>query len=258
MNKNEEEKKFTQIERMDMPCIVDETEDFAVVFKPPRMHCINKNLKYNREQDEQKKINDEDADTLFYWCKKHIGAAEYLQLMHRLDYETHGLVLFAKNKNSFEFFKNLQDKGQFIKEYSAICSNIENKFELLSSLSSINYSLLPAVIESYFRPYGPGRKSVRPVIDDQKKRKETAKDKGSFYKTEIVSRNENIFTLRIKRGFRHQIRCHLCWIGYPILNDPLYPELKEQKETLALRSHALYFIDPSSSKNIEYRIESLS
>jgi 23S rRNA pseudouridine1911/1915/1917 synthase len=121
------------------------------------------------------------------------------------------------------------------------------------------------VIESYFRPYGPGRKLVRPVIDAEKKHKEIAKDKGSFYRTEIINIDNNAFTVSIKRGFRHQIRCHLCWIGFPIKNDPLYShEDKNSNECdlgqriLALRAHVLSFIDPLTGNTEEYRIESLN
>jgi 23S rRNA pseudouridine1911/1915/1917 synthase len=125
------------------------------------------------------------------------------------------------------------------------------------------------VIESYFRPYGPGKKLVRPVINDGKKHKEIAMDKGGFYKTEITGIDGNVFTMRIRRGFRHQIRCHLCWIGFPILNDPLYNQMYNQvsvnnqsptklDQNLVLRAHALFFTDPSSGKQQEYRIEPLS
>jgi hypothetical protein len=124
---------------------------------------------------------------------------------------------------------------------------------------------LPLVIESYFRPYGPGRKLVRPVIDAEKKHKEIAKDKGGFYRTEIINIDDNVFTVQIKRGFRHQIRCHLCWIGFPIHNDPLYSfeeinlsECGLVQKTLTLRAHALFFIDPATGNPREYGIKPLN
>ena len=254
--------------QMDAPYILEDTEDYAVVFKPPRMHTADKSLKFYREPHEPTRAKEE--ETLFNWYCKFAAETEYLQLLHRLDYETHGLVLFAKNEKSFNFFKDLQNKGDFVKEYSAVCSTSTDKpHSLNSSLLIPNSSFPPPPplnstplplreIESFFRPFGTGRKVVRPVIDDKKKHKEIAKDKGGFYKTEIISVNKNIFTVRIKRGFRHQIRCHLCWIGFPILNDPLYPEETETKDFLALRSHALFFIDPSCGRKKECRIESLS
>jgi len=236
------------------PEIIEETSAYAVVYKPPKMHCTPGEYGY----------------TLFDWYKA--NSTSVFDIMHRLDYETHGLVLFARNETSFKFFKDLQDKGEFVKEYSAVCV----QSDLLTpgfppAPPPLPPLLTPAtlppsvsarsLIESYFRPFGPGRKLVRPVIDDGKKHKEIAKDKGNFYKTEIVNINNNIFTVQLKRGFRHQIRCHLCWIGYPILNDPLYSpgnaETCIQKGELALRSHALFFANPANGEYKECKIDAI-
>jgi len=212
------------------PYVLAETDDFAVLFKPPKMHSVPLAKKQGGHF-----LN----ATLLDWYESNYPPV--IDLMHRLDYETHGLVLLAKNAKSFDYFKSAQDKGEFVKEYSAVCRG--------------SAATVPEVIESYFRPYGPGRKLVRPVTEDGKKHKEVAKDNGGFYRTEIVGRNGNVLTVRIRRGFRHQIRSHLCWIGLPILNDPLYGEqgILEANE-LALRAHALFFSDPSSGEQREYRI----
>ncbi|MCL2800612.1 MAG: pseudouridine synthase [Treponema sp.] len=224
--------------KIENPCIIKETNDYAVVFKPPKMHCAPGKYEY----------------TLLDWYKA--NSHKVFDIMHRLDYETHGLVLFARNEKSFNFFKELQDNGEFIKGYSAVCSNFDK----------LPIPELPHTIQSYFRSYGPGRKIVRPVTEipeNNKRRKEIAKDKGGFYKTEIIDINNNVFTLQLKRGFRHQIRCHLCWIGFPILNDPLYPQTETAvneesgQKALALKAHALYFADPVSGGRIECRIPPL-
>ncbi|MDR2596492.1 MAG: hypothetical protein LBC76_04135 [Treponema sp.] len=246
-----------------VPFIVDETDDFAVVFKPSKMHSD--------------KLKKKEGGTLLEWFTSQ--SSPVFNIMHRLDFETHGLVLFAKNVKSYDFFKVLQENDGFIKEYSAVCNSNVNKntssgvsagqgFPQPPDLNIENYSFLtgkPLVIESYFRPFGPGRKLVRPVTEI-KKHFEIAEDRGNFYRTEIININKNVFTTRIKRGFRHQIRCHLCWIGFPILNDLFYQytypsiQLLHQpllNSDLALRSHALFFADPSTGKQKEYRIDPL-
>ena len=245
-----------------LPYIVEETGDYAVVFKPPKMHSAP--------------LKQSEGETLFSWYASRFPSV--YDLMHRLDYDTHGLVLFAKNLQSYEFFKDLQDKGGFVKEYSAVCTRFCERFcevpisgfpsppVLADCAPSIGK---PQVIESYFRPYGPGRKQVRPILDEENKYHEIAKDKGAMYRTEIISIKNNVITARIKRGFRHQIRCHLCLVGFPILNDPLYgsdrlyssepcqqPAEESDANLLALCAHALYFTDPSTGSGQEYRIES--
>ena len=73
----------------------------------------------------------------------------------------------------------------------------------------------------------------------------------------ITNNGHYTFTVRLKRGFRHQIRCHLAWIGCPVVNDPVYGG-QPADGFLALRSHALFFPDPASGRQREYRIEALS
>ena len=232
-----------------VPFIVEETGDFAVVYKPPKMHSVP----IGRGKD----------DTLLEWYSSHSPPA--FDLVHRLDFETHGLVLAAKTLQSYKFFNDLQDRGEFVKEYSAICSSVPDISDFFSGFppppvhayQGLSHGK-PQAIESFFRPFGPGRKQVRPVIDDGKKHKEIAKDGGSCYRTEIIDINGNTFTVRIRRGFRHQIRCHLCWYGSPIMNDPLYGTAPagDVSGILALRAHALFFTGPCG-RRFEYSIKSL-
>ncbi|MDR0315953.1 MAG: RNA pseudouridine synthase [Treponema sp.] len=244
------------------PYILDETNDFAVVYKPPRMHCASH--------------KNNTAPALLDWYAAVFPPVLDISgrktgeggLIHRLDFETQGLTLFAKNQQTFEFFLALQEAGSFIKEYSALCRKAAFSlagFPPAPDLPSIlpDLSAEPFSINSFFRPYGPGRKAVRPILEPLKGR-EIAADQGGCYRTEIIGIEENIFTLRLRRGFRHQIRCHLAWIGRPIVNDPLYgPEAANPKDTpydsgfLALRSHGLFFIDPSTNEPREYRIAPL-
>jgi len=240
-----------------VPYIIDETDDFAVVFKPSGMHSAP--------------LLQKEGGSLLEWYENSPSSGKPYNLMHRLDFETHGLVLIAKNLKSYETFKSLQEKGEFVKEYSALClnaaSSLPDGFPPSPVLTISDPSPeKPLVIMSYFRPFGPGRKQVRPVTDENKKHHELAKDRGGFYRTEITSINGNLFTARIKRGFRHQIRCHLCWIGKPIKNDPLYSpasgltipvEDNSKSNLLALRANALFFLDPSTGRQREYRIEKL-
>jgi 23S rRNA pseudouridine1911/1915/1917 synthase len=226
------------------PYVLDETDDFAVIFKPPRMHSVP--------------LAQKKGDTLLEWYASVFPPV--VDLMHRLDFETHGLALAAKNLKAFEFLKAAQDNNEFIKEYSAVCSDLADESSVAAlgfpppPFSARELSVgKPLVIESYFRPFGPGRKQVRPVIEDGKKHRELATDSGGFYRTTITGKAGGVLTVRITRGFRHQIRCHLCWIGLPIQNDPLYPNPSPPSlNTLALRAHALFFPDPSGGKPREY------
>jgi len=243
------------------PFVLNETEDFAVVYKPPRMHSVpGKNS---------------GGDTLLDWYAAVFPPVMELSgrrggMLHRLDFETQGLILFAKNQTSLDYLLKLQNEGKFIKEYSAVCqknSTLPSSFpDPPFNLSLTEFSGQTGyAIESFFRPFGPGRKQVRPVRDVSNKdgkitRNKVAKDQGGYYRTEIVNivseSGHYALTIRLKRGFRHQIRCHLAWIGCPVVNDPVYGQ-QPANGFLALRSHGLFLSDPQSGRPCEYRIEPL-
>ena len=248
------------------PYLLAESADFAVVFKPPGMHCAP--LKQNP------------GNTLLDWYAALFPPVMAISgrrqgdggLTHRLDFDTQGLVLFAKNQQALASFQSMQNEGKIIKEYSAIClmSNASPRpagFPPTApvpgpSVAGTNCSpQTPFTIESFFRPFGPGRKQVRPVIREHK-HYETAKDQGGPYKTAItgffpIDHNRGVFTLRITRGFRHQIRCHLAWIGYPICGDALYAQAETESGFLALRAQGLCFANPCGGERLEYRIPPL-
>jgi 23S rRNA pseudouridine1911/1915/1917 synthase len=165
-------------------------------------------------------------------------------LVHRLDFETQGLVLCARTNKALKFFVDQQEKGLIVKEYEALTASMQTDKIL-------------TVIESSFRPYGKGRKEVRPVPVGN-----------PIYKTEILScektEDQCFFRLRISKGYRHQIRCHMAWIGQPIVNDYIYGNYKKESGQvygkpgmdafLALRASSIAFNDPDTGKRKQFTI----
>jgi 23S rRNA pseudouridine1911/1915/1917 synthase len=290
------------------PCVIDETDTYAVVYKPPLMFSAP--------------LAAGPAGTLLGWfagrCPSVLeaGGAHNREggLLHRLDFQTEGLVLFAKTREAFISLRAQQAAGTFVKEYSALtCTpppDPAGNFPWAPvglpgfpppPLTGTDLSLLslPASIESFFRPWGPGRKAVRPAQSPNRssafgKKRGIAGDRGGPYRTELLAaaplRQEKlmsiniirepgcpgprelprVLTLRIYRGFRHQIRCHLAWIGEPILNDVLYGGKRcpadrpvpgrdgaagpDEKRPIALRARGFSFFNPSTGKQQSYRL----
>ncbi|MCX7699083.1 MAG: RluA family pseudouridine synthase [Candidatus Goldbacteria bacterium] len=118
-----------------------------------------------------------------------------LRVIHRLDKETTGVLLFAKNKEIFEKFKNLWQDKKVTKVYCAICLN-EANFD---------------------------KKEIKRKID--------GKEAESFVETVAISDGLSCFKITTKTGRKHQIRKHLADIGYPILGDKLYgPKIIRQNK----------------------------
>ena len=161
-------------------------------------------------------------------------------ILHRLDTATTGLLLFARNQFFYDELIKAQENNLFIKEYTAVCSDIKNTPELLEGFpiqsknvfsKKINF---PVEITSRFRSYGKGQQQVRPVTEDSvgyATRKNVTKTQ---YKTEILSvenyKKDFMVKCRISKGFRHQVRCHLAWCGLPVVGDFLYNPLFNHAE----------------------------
>ena len=136
-------------------------------------------------------------------------------IIHRLDTPTSGLVLSPRNKEFYCYLSFLQSEDKILKTYRAEVSEMEEKME---GFESCPYSFSEdgyVKIVSSFRPYGPKGASVRPML---KRRKGDER----LYETEVRRVDENNVECVIKRGFRHQIRCHLSWLGLPIIGDQRY------------------------------------
>jgi 23S rRNA pseudouridine1911/1915/1917 synthase len=234
------------------PRLVAETDTYAVVYKPRSMHSAP--------------LREGEEDTLLAWCEGIVPAVAAVRgrkeiergLLHRLDRDTEGLVLFAKTQDAYEALNESQEKGLFLKEYAALCDG--------PIPPALRYRRLPFVVESGFRPFGPGRKAVKPVEVDGEGRplagtvKELALDRGEPYRTEVLALDagetpSGVRTLaiaRLARGFRHQVRCHLAWIGLPLVGDELYGS--GGPEPLALRAVAVSFPDPADGRPVRYEI----
>jgi 23S rRNA pseudouridine1911/1915/1917 synthase len=236
---------------------VAETKGFLVVYKPPLLHSAPLN----------------GGDSLLGWCAERYPETLAPRgplpreggLLHRLDYGTWGLVLLARTQEALEALQGQQKQGNFVKEYGVLTESAPQA--LLPGFPPPGPGAGPSAsppfaIESGFRPYGPGRKAVRPVIPQDgspRKRLRIALDRGGPYKTEILDRQNAgdalYFRVRITRGFRHQIRCHLSWLGHPTLGDGLYgPPAGPGEQALMLKAQGLSFSDPYSGENRQYRL----
>ena len=255
-----------------VPQILAAEKHFIIAYKPPKMHSVPIKKSLKGEYGPARVLDEDSGKTLLDFCGEEFPETTNLPgrkegeggLLHRLDYETHGLMLAARTLTGMKSLLEQQQGGNIIKEYSAISfpvKSIPSGFPAEKPMYQFTEGMFPVKISSAFRPFGKGRKAIRPVpVNDtgKHKNKEIVFDGTKPYVTEILEigfePGINYIRIKIYKGFRHQIRCHLAWLGMPILNDGLYGGESFGKTMLALRSTSISFNDPVSGKNRRYSI----
>ncbi len=187
-------------------------------------------------------------------------------LLHRLDTQTEGLLLIATTQEFYDFLQEEQKNGRFFKYYEANCHYVPNNANILQGFPSLppqaQFLFLKNkkeqkqdfVLKSFFRNYGKNSKTVRPVLQSSGMAALKKIEKKQEYFTQISLCKENNFETfkakcKISLGFRHQVRCHLAWCGFPVIGDSLYnSEYKNDDEQLQFRATALEFKNPITNE----------
>lgn len=181
-------------------------------------------------------------------------------LLHRLDTATDGILLIADSQEFYDYMLCEQNEGRFIKYYKALCQKNINNARLLGGFPD-SESLIaaendfPKIITSYFRPYSKGAKEVRPVTRDSGQAALKKIGKLKEYTTQIISFDGDEAECKIAQGFRHQVRCHLAWVGLPVVNDPLYNvDCLCTAEPLQFTATAIELKNPRNGKILRFSL----
>ena len=198
------------------------------------------------------------AVSLFPELKKVSGLKEVEHgLVHRIDTQTQGLLLIASTQKAFDSFVEQQKNGDFTKTYRALCRRMSLPFPFKMLNALLKNLRADFCVESCFRSWGKSAREVRPVFEWSSP---ASKKKGGsvLYKTCItLLKNEEGFysaECSITRGFRHQVRTHLCAAGFPIAGDPLYDTMKTDSDEYFFEASSLSFIHPLSGKKIDVSV----
>ena len=157
-------------------------------------------------------------------------------LLHRLDTVTSGLLMIATSQAFYDYMLEEQKNGRFVKYYKAECIDCPNNSELLKGFPPVDFDARKkllcgelVIVSSYFRNYGAGQKEVRPVSQNSNPAVMKKIGKQVVYNTEIklikqavASGDTFTFECKLTAGYRHQVRSHLAWLGFPIIGDSLY------------------------------------
>jgi tRNA pseudouridine32 synthase / 23S rRNA pseudouridine746 synthase len=141
-------------------------------------------------------------------------------LVHRLDREASGVMIFAHDKQTAACLSELFQKNLIIKKY---------RVEVLGNLQE------------------RGRKDIIDLPLDGKSAI-TEYDVISFDPTS----NTSVADVIIKTGRLHQIRRHFDMLGFPVMGDPKYGKGNKNKEGMKLTAYSLAFRCPVSGRDAEF------
>ena len=161
-----------------------------------------------------------------------INLKKKIRPVNRLDRNTSGLVMFAKNAYVHSRLSCLMEKNQFKKEYVAICEGIFAK-----SSGTINAPIARkanSIIERCVSPDGDVAITHYNVIKHYL----------------INGLNVSLVRILLETGRTHQIRVHMAHIGYPIFGDSLYGNVSNLINRQALHSYSIEFKHPITGKHL--------
>ncbi len=155
-------------------------------------------------------------------------------LVHRLDCDTSGVMIFARNKLAQGFLGQEFEQRRAKKAYVALVAG-----EMEGESGTVD---LPIGADWEFRP--------RQKVD-------YVNGRSAITDWEVIGREDGRTRVRLfpRTGRSHQLRLHMRELGHPILGDPIYSEDAARYERLMLHAEQLGLHHPGSKAWVEYRAE---
>lgn len=152
--------------------------------------------------------------------------------VNRLDKDTSGLVIFAKNQYIQECLIRQMATHKFQKSYLAILTGkLENKSGIIDA---------------------PIARKANSIIE--REINQTGQKAVTEYKLIKNFDNYSLVEFELKTGRTHQIRVHSQYIGHPILGDSLYGKESKLISRQALHAFKISFIHPITKKAMVFEI----
>ena len=166
-------------------------------------------------------------------AEKHCG--HKLFVVHRIDKETSGVVLFAKTKEAHRDLNIQFEKRKIIKEYYAVVKGVPD-FKVKEVRIPISKSKV-------------GSKKVA--------LSKVGLDARTILKVKKQYKDHALLDVQPITGKRHQIRLHLKAIGFPLAIDPLYGDHGPVNglKRLSLHARAISFFHPATHRIVKVRSE---
>lgn len=175
------------------------------------------------------------VNAIIYHCKDNLSSINGVirpGIVHRIDKDTSGLLMIAKNNNSHNSLAEQLKEHSITREYEFICHGVVKEDKITVD-----------------KPLGrnPKDRLKMAIVKDGKR---------AVTHFEVVNRYENFTHMRarLETGRTHQIRVHALSINHPLLGDPVYGPKNSKFKLKGQTLHAkkIGFIHPTTNEYVEF------
>ncbi len=219
----EDKESSTKLQAVDLPLdILYEDEDLVVPLKPPHMPTHPSRDHYD----------DTLANALAYRYAKDQTPFVF-RPVNRLDRNTSGLLLIAKNKAAAGALTKFMQEGRIQKTYLAILDGEMPKDAAGRIDACLHRTAKSIIVREVCAPDAP---DADPSVTE--------------YRVLASQNRHTLVEAKPLTGRTHQLRVHFAHLGYPITGDDLYGIPSEDIDRHALHARSLSFPLPSTEKNL--------
>lgn len=218
--------KLLEVIPQDIPIdIVYEDQDVLIVNKPQNMVVHPAPGNYEGTL----------VNAILYHCKDNLSSINGIirpGIVHRIDKDTSGLLMIAKNNNAHNSLAEQLKDHSITREYEFICHGVVKEDKI-----TVN------------KPIGrnPKDRLKMAIVND---------GKHAVTHFEVIERYDNFTHMkaRLETGRTHQIRVHALSINHPLLGDPIYgpKNTKFNLKGQTLHARKIGFIHPTTNEYIEF------
>lgn len=204
--------------------IIYEDSDLLVVNKPKGMVVHPAHGNYNGTL----------VNALLYHCKDSLSGINGVirpGIVHRIDKNTSGLLIVAKNDNAHIKLSEQIKAHSFTREYEAVAVGSFKKTE--------------GTIDAPIGRHHTDRKKM--CVTQQ-----NSKNAVTHYSVIKQYGGFAHLKLKLETGRTHQIRVHLSYIGHPVLGDDVYGKAYKGLDGQCLHARKIGFIHPSTNEYMEF------
>jgi len=222
----------TEVEAQDIPLsVVFEDNDVIVVNKPQGMVVHPAAGNYDSTL----------VNALLNHCGNSLSGINGVirpGIVHRIDKDTSGLLMVAKNDKSHLALAEQIKKHSFMRIYNAIVvGHFKEKEGTINAPIGRNPS---------------DRKKMAVILSGK-----NAKEATTHYKVLKEIRGLSLVEFRLETGRTHQIRVHSSYLGHPVFGDPVYSKTEKEAAKFGAKGQCLHakmlgFVHPSTNEYMEF------